>query len=241
MVNIDTIYQRVLALANKEQRGYITPQEFNLFANQAQMDIFEQYFYDIKQFHRNTTSPGNDTEFSDPLYILNEKLNTFEVERDPMWTSDPSNLGLTMNLPEEIYRLGTVKLGLTQVEILSSKEFDAARLSYLTSPTLDRPIACIVANRLNIATGPDTFVNAIDTDINISYMRRPNAVNWGYVVVNQKAMWDPTNTNHFELHPSEQGELTSRILAFAGINLKQGELTQVAATTESQRIQNEKQ
>ena len=33
MVNIDTIYQRVLATANKEQRGYITPQEFNLFAN----------------------------------------------------------------------------------------------------------------------------------------------------------------------------------------------------------------
>ena len=45
MVKIDTVYQRVLALANKEQRGYITPQEFNLFANQAQMDIFEQYFY----------------------------------------------------------------------------------------------------------------------------------------------------------------------------------------------------
>ena len=58
MVNIDTVYQRVLALANKEQRGYITPQEFNLFANQAQMDIFEQYFYDRAQFGR---VPGNKT------------------------------------------------------------------------------------------------------------------------------------------------------------------------------------
>ena len=47
MVNIDTVYQRVLALANKEQRGYVTPLEFNLLANQAQLDIFEQYFYDI--------------------------------------------------------------------------------------------------------------------------------------------------------------------------------------------------
>ena len=52
MVNIDTVYQRVLAIANKEQRGYITPQEFNLFANQAQMDIFEQYFYDLKFLSR---------------------------------------------------------------------------------------------------------------------------------------------------------------------------------------------
>ena len=38
-ISVDTVYQRVLALANKEQRGYITPQEFNLFANQAQQDI----------------------------------------------------------------------------------------------------------------------------------------------------------------------------------------------------------
>ena len=43
-VSVDTVYQRVLAILNKEQRGYVTPQEFNLFANQAQSDIFEQYF-----------------------------------------------------------------------------------------------------------------------------------------------------------------------------------------------------
>ena len=59
-VSVDTVYQRVLAILNKEQRGYLTPQEFNLFANQAQLDIFEQYFYDINQFGR---VPGNDTEF----------------------------------------------------------------------------------------------------------------------------------------------------------------------------------
>ena len=62
MISIDTVYQRVLALANKEQRGYITPQEFNLFANQAQNEIFEQYFYDLNQFRR---IPGNETVSSD--------------------------------------------------------------------------------------------------------------------------------------------------------------------------------
>ena len=74
-VNIDTVYQRVLAILNKEQRGYVTPQEFNLFANQAQQDLFEQYFYDINQFGRIS---GNDTEYSDMLTLLNEKINIFE-------------------------------------------------------------------------------------------------------------------------------------------------------------------
>ena len=52
MVRVDSVYQKVLALANKEQRGYITPQEFNLFADLAQTEIFEQYFYDINQQKR---------------------------------------------------------------------------------------------------------------------------------------------------------------------------------------------
>ena len=74
-VTIDTVYQRVLSILNKEQRGYITPQEFNLLANQAQMEIFEQYFYDLNQFLR---LPGNETEYSDMVNILNEKIAIFE-------------------------------------------------------------------------------------------------------------------------------------------------------------------
>ena len=45
-VSIDRVYGTVLTLVNKEGLGYITPQEFNLYANQAQMEIFEKYFYD---------------------------------------------------------------------------------------------------------------------------------------------------------------------------------------------------
>ena len=66
-VNINTVYQRVLAIINKEQRGFVSPVEFNLFANQVQMDIFEQYFYDLNQFLR---IPGNETRHADPVDIL---------------------------------------------------------------------------------------------------------------------------------------------------------------------------
>ena len=74
-VNINKVYQRVLAIANKEQRGYITPQKFNMFAEQAQLEIFEQYFYDINQFER---LEGNSTEYSDMLNLLYDKLSIFE-------------------------------------------------------------------------------------------------------------------------------------------------------------------
>ena len=71
MVNIDTVYQKVLAIANKEQRGYIKPQELNLFADHDQMDISEQYFYDINEFER---LHGTSREYSDMVTQLEEKI-----------------------------------------------------------------------------------------------------------------------------------------------------------------------
>jgi len=108
MVKIDDVYQKVLAFANKEQRGYITPQEFNLFANQAQMEIFEQYFYDLNQFSR---VPGNSSEYSNILDNINEKIAIFET----------TGTGLTLAI--DLYRLGTVIFGGTEVEEVQPMNF----------------------------------------------------------------------------------------------------------------------
>ena len=107
-VNIDTVYQRVLALANKEQRGYITPQEFNLFANHAQMEIFEQYFYDLNQFLK---VPGNNTGHADVDDMLYEKLQFLETIDDAAtinsYSSNTSGLKI---LPSYVYRVNKVSL-----------------------------------------------------------------------------------------------------------------------------------
>ena len=100
-VSVDTVYQRVLSILNKEQRGYVTPQEFNLFANQAQLDLFEQYFYDINQFGR---MPGNSTEYSDMLSILEEKIALFETQSALSYDNNDN----IFPLPTNLYRIGSV-------------------------------------------------------------------------------------------------------------------------------------
>ena len=72
MVSIDTVYQKVLAIANKEQRGYITPQEFNLMADKAQLDLFNNYFHKVKTSY---LKPQNQSEASDEMEMAQEKLN----------------------------------------------------------------------------------------------------------------------------------------------------------------------
>ena len=103
MVSIDRVYQRVLALANKEQRGYITPQDFNLFANQAQMEIFEQYFYDVNMARK---GQGNDTVYADVDDMLEEKLQIFERTDDTSTYTITSGL---ITLPvNRIYRVNAI-------------------------------------------------------------------------------------------------------------------------------------
>ena len=126
-VSVDTVYQRVLTLANKEQRGYITPQEFNLLANQAQMEIFEQYFYDIKNQSR---IPGNMEEYSDILNTLYEKIGEFELQQNEAWMA--INMPVALDLLQvpwnQIYKIGTIFVNRNEAEILKSKDFDLALL-----------------------------------------------------------------------------------------------------------------
>ena len=223
MILVDTVYQRVLALANKEQRGYITPQEFNLLANQAQMEIFEQYFYDLNQWNK---QPENDTEFSGMLNLLEEKIRLFEEEQGGAGFLVAQGGG-AMVIPSEVYRIGTVRIGGTQVEMLTSKQFDAVRFSYLTSPTPKRPIGYITSDGLWIAIGganpttgstSGTFVNTnTNTNINLSYIKKPHKVIWGYTVINDKALYNSGSSVNFELHQSEETELVYKILSLAGI------------------------
>jgi hypothetical protein len=65
-VNVNTVYQTVLYLLNKEQRGYVTPAEFNSVADMVQKEIFNSYFPDGNQVNRqNQNNTNNDTEFFD--------------------------------------------------------------------------------------------------------------------------------------------------------------------------------
>ena len=47
---INEIRNTVLAIINKNNNGYLTPEEFNLFAEQAQLEVFESYFFDFNNW-----------------------------------------------------------------------------------------------------------------------------------------------------------------------------------------------
>ena len=232
-ISVDTVYQRVLAILNKEQRGYLTPQEFNLFANQAQRDIFEQYFYDINQFGR---MHGNDTEYSDMLNILNEKISVFEKE---------GTVTGGTTLPADLYRLGTIKVSYIDPITAASKIAEAERVnkneylyitqSPLAAPTVSRPIYIRDTDGVEVyGPGPLT------TGITCNYIKVPTDAEWNYTMVLGVAQYNASTSTNFELHESEEPELVEKILELSGLLLKDPGVYQIANQEELERIQQEK-
>jgi len=240
-VSIDTVYQKVLGILNKEQRGYVTAQEFNLFANQAQLDLFEQYFYDINQFSR---MPGNSTEYSDMLNILNEKINVFET------TVEPTRTGSFFNEPTDLYRLGTVvykntttnTFGVASTESIEAERINANEFLYINSSPLTKPKnvrPVFVSNTSGIRVYGDNEITDV-AEVEFQYIKKPAKVEWKYQMVLGKALYDSTHSVNFELHPSEEVELVTKILELSGLLVKDYNLYNVANQEEIETIQQEK-
>jgi len=226
-VNVNTVYQRVLAITNKEQRGYITPQEFNYMANQAQLDIFEQYFYDLNQFAR---LPGNSTEYSDMLDILEEKISLFE------------KVGATVTggitLPSDVYRLGSVLYNGINAEHITQKNWLYIKKSPLSQPSNDFPIYLRDSETNAIKVYADSITANETADVTCNYIKTPANANWAYD--NTTGLYDSGNSTNFELHASEETELVIKILALAGIVLKDPGLYQIGSAEEVKNVQQEK-
>ena len=246
-VSVDTVYQKVLALANKEQRGYITPQEFNLFADHAQKEIFEQYFYDLNQFRR---IPGNDTEYSDMINNLEEKISIFEVyNKEVDIDNDFGGVDLGAETPD-LYRLGMVGVRYNMQDSRIAEEIQLKDLplygdSALTRWSKKRPVYTRYnthgdrVDRLRLYPIPSDD-NTVDKVL-VSYVRKPLTPKWGYVVINNKPLYNVSSSIGFDLHPSEESELVYRILALAGVAIEKPQLTQIAGNATASQIQQEKQ
>ena len=231
-VSVDTVYQTVLALANKEQRGYITPQEFNLHAEHAQMSIFEQYFYDLNQFKR---IPGNSSNYADMTDLIEDKIQIFKRGEEDV----NNGVNIITGLDSNLYRISGVTYntgnGIKTVERIKYEEYSAINQSPLTKPTVNRPVYWVKNNIINFAPDLETF--------QIRYIVKPEAPKWTYTVVDEKPLYNPNipGFKNFQLHPSEQNELVIKILQLSGVTIKDPSLVQAAGQEEIKNIQQEKQ
>ena len=78
---INSVRNTVLSILNKNNYGYISPQDFNLFAKQAQLDIFEDYFYQYNYQLNKENARQSGTDYANISKTYAEVIDTFSVTK----------------------------------------------------------------------------------------------------------------------------------------------------------------
>jgi len=241
MVNINNVYQTVLVIANKDNRGYITPTEFNRLADQAQNEIFESYF------NREASYEGSSSltsDFSDPTLNVSEKINVFYKDATLTETN-----GIHV-YPDDLRSLGVVSVNDVIADKASHSEIKYINLSPLTYPVATQPVYTLNSNGIKV------YPSSVTTGVSIDYLKNPVRPKWGYLMpttaqiaagvpnepIYDPTVFDPANDSYdtpaksynFELHTSEFQELVVTILAYAGVVIKQADVTQFALGKEQE-------
>ena len=79
---INSVRNTVFSVLNKNNYGYISPQDFNLFAKQAQLEIFENYFSDYNTAINKENARISGSEYADMTKGIEESIDTFSTIRN---------------------------------------------------------------------------------------------------------------------------------------------------------------
>jgi hypothetical protein len=255
MVNVNAVYQTVLLILNQQQRGYITPDEFNKVGTQAQLAIFEGYASDLNQQYR---VPQNDTEYANRVKNIEQKLQFFQktinipydgvVSGFPLLDFTDFN-SVIVNAPNPVVvgTLGTSNDVLYRLGSVFYKDYDLGQytqpnelkqliLSPLTQPTEKFPLYTYENNIVKI------YPSSIVSGVSISYLAKPKDVVWNFTTGPQgQYLYQQQSSVQFELDQTEQDELILRILAYSGVILQDPTIIQAASQQVAAQDNNEKQ
>jgi len=141
---------------------------------------------------------------------------------------------------KQFYKLGQVlynaggALPIEEIQRVERSELYHLLTSDLTAPTTTNPICLYEKNQLSI------YPQIIQSGVQVAYIRKPIAPIWGFSTINNAYSYQASSSFNFELNQSEQTELITRILLYAGVVIQSPEIIQVAAAQIQQENTNQK-
>jgi hypothetical protein len=243
MVSVIDVYNTVRDLANKEQKGFITPEVFNTLASVAQLNIYNELFKEVlngERLRRQNIDHGRDLSY---LKQVKEDLATYmiEIELDERFVDEiadeefvafrkPNDLG-------KVIALRTTDNNSIEIEYDSEKVARFLR-SLLSRPTTAHPVA-ILGNDIRVY--PESVCPVL-----LRYYRTPSArtfdgdldgnslptysvteINDDFLVVN------PIESRDFDLPAHYKSEVVNEILKMVGVRLRDPNLYNFSNTEDA--------
>tara|TARA_R100000654_G_scaffold72322_1_gene104069 strand:+ start:52 stop:801 length:750 start_codon:yes stop_codon:yes gene_type:complete len=234
MVSVVQVYNAVKNIANKEQKGFITPAVFNSFAPIAQMSIYNEMFAELisaKRINRQNFDPGRDKSVRKQKL---EDLAFYKRRYDDNVQSGtilkPSDLSRIISITAGVVAedFGTVNASRVDCDIIYDPEkFDRISGSLLSGPTHSFPIALVSTNTIEIIP--------VVSNVVLNYYAKPTSfdnageIHDGPPFYSVQQITTPTgdqvdipnsSSRDFMLPPHYLNEVVAEILKLIGVRLR---------------------
>ena len=224
-----------MSVLNKNNYGYLSPSDFNLFAKQAQLDIFEDYFYEYNYQINKENARTSGTGYADIRNGGVQYVKVISVDS----TTQLTVTGTSFNASGLKYSIYKKLSKLEEAEKVTHSKITMLSNSILTAPTLTFPSYTQEANEL---TAYPIIIDGIG-QVKAQYIRYPAEPKWTYVsLLNGEPVFNSTAADYqdFEIPLDDEVGLILKILQYAGISIREGEVYQFAQGEEQQSNQEEK-
>lgn len=214
-MDINKCYTIIQYIINKNQQGYLTPEEFNTVINQAQISFLNYLLGEFQQYQVGRAAPRLAYSNNE---ITRQRLAPFIKESSLTVNSSgfatyPNDYQLTdaMFAVSGFYRIRFAP---------QDSQFSYARS--VIDPVETNPIFLIKQEGFQFY--PTDLATA-----RLSYVSTPEQLNWAYILsVYGLPIWDNANSVNPRWYDVDMLEIISRALRMVGVNLKSGEISQYA-------------
>lgn len=214
-MTIDDVYSLIKYIINKQQIGYLNPDEFNLIINQAQTSFLDYLLGEFQQYQPGKSEPrigfGQNQTVRQRLtpfiygYILNVDGNGFSPypddfqQIDAMWS---------------MYGFDRIKY--VQQDSL-----------YSTYNSVIDPIG--TNNIYLVESSGFQFYPTTIGQARLSYVRKPAQARWAYTNdIYSRPVYDPSQSINLEWYDVDILEIIARALRMVGVNLQAVQVSQYA-------------
>lgn len=226
---INSVRNTVLAVANKQNFGYISPSDFNLYAKQAQLEIFEEYFYRYTTWTAKQNAKLSGSDYANIVQNLEEVIDSFSSVSLLSYVS-----GNNFLFPTDGYYINSLRYNDVEADRVSNGKILSLLSSNLTAPSFLYP--AYILNETNVSVYPVPTGGAIPA-ITAQYIRMPKDPKWTYINLTQgEPIFDQSAVDYqdFELPLSDEPEIITKILKYVGISIREKDLTAIAAADDQE-------
>ena len=237
-MTIDEVYKLVQVFANKEQRGFISPSDFNLLAKQAELELYNKRLSIIKQKSPTRRSQGLYAENLSPE-LARQDIATFLTQSSLDTGSKLTPyLGVTITLTSDYVESMFINTdehhdisNNIPVDIVEPKDINQILRSSLVKPSIEYPIALLGSESETSSKVFSVFPDTIKKVIAYHYINN-NTPKWSYVTVAGKPVHDSSSSNGFKISDRCHGELVVKILEYLGVSIREADVVQYAQASE---------